>query len=215
MCGRFSLTTSPAAISKHFGFDVNFPIEPRYNIAPSQNILTINAKHEPVLLRWGLIPSWAKDPSIGNKMINARSETVAEKPSFRSAYRSRRCLIPADGFYEWKREGSVKQPYHIRRDDHSLFCFAGLWEGWSGPDAPISSCTIITTDANSLIKPIHHRMPVVVQYNDYGAWLTGDHAETDELMLPYKWVGFETFPVSTYVNNARNQGQECLSELQD
>lgn len=213
MCGRFSLTSSPAAISQHFGFDIQLPIEPRYNIAPSQSILAIKANNEPVMLRWGLIPSWAKDPAIGNKRINARAETVAEKPSFRSAYRSRRCLIPADGFYEWKRKGTVKHPYHIRRDDHGLFCFAGLWEEWSSPKASISSCTIITTDANSLLMPIHHRMPVVVQMSDYGTWLTGDRAATDALMLSYEWLGFAAVPVSSYVNNARNEGRECLSEL--
>ena len=206
MCGRFRLISSPAAISQHFGFDIPLPFEPRYNIAPSQNLLAIKASNEPVMMRWGLIPSWAKDPAIGNKMINARAETVAEKPSFRSAYRSRRCLIPADGFYEWSRQGAVKQPYHIRRDDHGLFCFAGLWEEWSGSEASISSCTIITTDANSLIKPIHHRMPVVVPHHDYGAWLTGDRSETDALLSPYEWLGFAAVPVSSYVNNARNEG---------
>lgn len=207
MCGRFSLAASPATLSQHLGFDITLPIEPRYNIAPAQSILAIKAYNEPVMLRWGLIPAWAKDKSVGYKMINARAETIAEKPSFRSAYRSRRCLIPADGFYEW---GAAKQPYHIRREDRGLFCFAGLWEEWSGPDAMISSCTIITTEANGLLKPIHHRMPVVLQHGDYGAWLGDD---SNHLLETADWPDFEVRPVSTFVNNARNEGLRCIDPL--
>jgi len=211
MCGRFSLTTSPEIISQHFGFSISLLFEPRYNIAPSQDILAINDNHETVMLRWGLIPSWAKDPSIGYKMINARAETVAEKPSFRSAYQSRRCLVPADGFYECKREESVKQPYHIRREDRQPFSFAGLWEEWSGTHESICSCTIITTEANSLLTPIHHRMPVVVRQSDYNIWLSGSRDEVGALLPAYEWSGFEAVPVSTYVNNPRNEGAQCLS----
>lgn len=150
--------------------------------------------------------------SIGYKLVNARAETVAEKPSFKSAYHSRRCLIPADGFYEWKKYGKAKQPYYIRKVNRELFCFAGLWEAWTSKDTGevIESCTIITTEANSLLKPIHHRMPAVIASCDHLSWLSGD---VSELLLPYEWNDFVTIQVSTHVNNVRNDDPECVAEL--
>jgi putative SOS response-associated peptidase YedK len=173
MCGRFTLAQSPEAVAKAFGLDAvpNFP--PRYNIAPSQPVGVIvrgqNApKPEFRLMGWGLIPSWAKDPSIGAKLINARSETLTEKPSFRAAFKYRRCLIPADGFYEWqKTQGGAKQPFYFSMAGNAVFAFAGLWESWND----IESCTILTTAANGLLQPIHDRMPVILSPKDYGRWL--------------------------------------------
>ncbi len=214
MCGRFSLGSTTEAISSFFkGLTIPLPLVPRYNIAPSQEVLAIRSEYEPVMLRWGLIPRWAKDFSIGYKMINARAETVAEKPSFKSAYHSRRCLIPADGFYEWKKEGAHKQPYHIRKTDRELFCFAGLWEEWACKSTGelIESCTIITTEANSLLKPIHHRMPAVILPEAFDRWLASD--SVDELIQPYEWERFEAVPVSTFVNNASNQGFACIERI--
>lgn len=214
MCGRFCLTSTPEAIAEFFGFKVKLHFESRFNISPGQPILVVrqNEGHlEPGMLHWGLIPHWAKDPAINYKMINARSETVAEKPSFRSAYKSRRCLIPADGFYEWKKEGTQKQPYYFHRTDNQFFCFAGLWEYWSNTSAgqDIASCTIITTKANQLMQPIHHRMPVVVSPDYYKNWLSGSIGV--ELFGTDDWPEFESYPVSTYVNNAHHEGPDCIN----
>lgn len=216
MCGRFCLTSTPETIAKFFGFNIGLPFEARYNIAPNQQILAVRQQDdylEPALLRWGLIPSWAKEKSIGYKMINARSETLAEKTSFRSAYKSRRCLIPTTGFFEWKKEEKSKQPYFIHRDDGGIFCFAGLWDAWT--DKPsgevIESCTIITTEANELMKPLHHRMPGIIQPDDYNHW-TSCHSGSD-IIKPSEWQGFEAYPVSTYVNSPKNEGSQCIAEL--
>ena len=213
MCGRYTLTIPLDQLVDHFqGLTIPYPLEPRYNIAPTQNILAIREQREPVILRWGLIPHWSRDTSIGNRMINARAETVAEKPSFESALKSRRCLIPADGFYEWKREGKVKQPYHIRRTDRGIFCFAGLWEHWvdKGSGEHIESCTIITTAANQLLSSIHDRMPVIIPVEAYDQWI--GNQPTDRLLLPYKWVNFEMVSVSTFVNNTSHDGAKCLDK---
>jgi len=211
MCGRYTLTAPLETIFEHFqGIPIPFPLEPRYNIAPTQNILAIKKNRKPGLLRWGLIPPWAKDTSIGNKMINARAETVAEKPSFKSALKSRRCLIPADGFYEWKKEGTHKQPYHIRKCDRSVFCFAGLWEQWKskGSAEQIESCTIITTAANEQLKPLHDRMPVIIPLEAYDQWINNE--SIDQLLLPYEWPDFEMVKASPFVNNANHEGPQCL-----
>jgi len=213
MCGRFTLDKPPKTISSHFGFSLPFNLEPRYNIAPSQKILAIKTDNKPAMLRWGLIPPWAKEKSIGCKMINARSETVTEKPSVRSAYKSRRCLIPATGFFEWKKKEKSKQPYFIHRGDGDIFCFAGLWEAWTDKTSGevIESCTIITTEANELMKPLHHRMPVIIQPDDYNHW-TSCHSGSDK-METYEWQGFDVYPVSTYVNSPKNEGSQCITEL--
>jgi putative SOS response-associated peptidase YedK len=181
MCGRYTLAESPRKLAKRFDVpetpDLPFDGQ-RYNIAPTQQVPIVRQKDkklEMVLAKWGLIPSWAKDMKIGNQLINARADTVATKPSFRSAFKSRRCLIPADGFYEWRKTEDGKQPFHIRMKDKEPFAFAGLWERWRPEEGePVESCTIITTDANELMGPIHNRMPVILAPEDYATWLRTD-----------------------------------------
>jgi putative SOS response-associated peptidase YedK len=224
MCGRFSLRTRLAELLEQILVDEpNLPsFFPRYNIAPTQQVLAVrekpnvaSPKHETVGLRWGLIPSWADDPAIGSRMINARRETVAEKPAFRAALRRRRCLIAADGFYEWKAEGRVKQPYFIHFSDDRPFAFAGLWESWEGPDhSSIESCTILTTEANELMKPIHERMPVILRKQDYARWLSP--AEQDPrlllpLLIPCDSAEMEAYPLSRRVNSPNYDGPDCIA----
>jgi putative SOS response-associated peptidase YedK len=167
-------------------------------------------------MRWGLIPSWADDPKIGYKLINARAETVAGKPAFRNAFRQRHCLIPADGFYEWHAAGTkAKQPWHIRRKDGRPFAFAGLWEHWNAPESPpVESCTIITTDANEVVRPIHDRMPVILDPADYAAWLDPrDPTIAQELLRPCPAEVMTAFPVSSMVNNPKNEDPRCLEAV--
>jgi putative SOS response-associated peptidase YedK len=217
MCGRFTLTMDLSELQELFPW-IDFGVDhhPRYNIAPSQSILAIpnTGDNKAQLFRWGLIPHWAKDPSIGNKMINARGETVSEKPSFKNAYKKKRCLIPADGFYEWKKEGTGKTPYLIRLKSNQPFMLAGLWEKWEPPDEePIYSCTIITTEANELLKSIHPRMPVILEPSSYDLWLdnaTQITVQLDGLLVPFNDQEMETFPVSKVVNNPRNDSDECV-----
>lgn len=224
MCGRFTLTQSIEELVEEFELPDHIleELKPRYNIAPTQTILAIrvdteNQQRKMHPLHWGLVPSWAKDPSIGSRMINARAETLAEKPSFRSAYRSRRCLIPTDGFYEWKKTGSKKQPYYIRMKDESVFAFAGLWENWNGPDETvIDSCTIITTEPNALMADMHHRMPVILSRDQYDHWLNPDNckpAELQPLLQPCAAEKMKAHPVSTYVNRATNDDSQCVKQL--
>jgi len=185
-------------------------ITPNYNIAPTQEVAAVVEEDEKRKLErfhWGLIPSWAKDPAIGNKMINARAETVSEKPSFRKAFKVRRCLILADGFYEWQKMDNGKQPYYIKMQDDSPFAFAGLWEIWGKNGEEIRSCTIITTDANDLMDEIHHRMPVILQPEDYSMWLDPDfdeEASLTSLLKPYPAAAMEAYPVSRRVNKPSN-----------
>jgi putative SOS response-associated peptidase YedK len=168
MCGRYTLyTPTPEALADQFGLAAVPPLAPRFNIAPTQAVPAVRActdrpSRELVLLRWGLVPSWADDVSIGNRLLNARAETVASKPSFRTAFRRRRCLLPADGFYEWKAAGKKKQPYHFHLQDGQVFAFAGLWEEWQRDGEAIFSCTILTTSANDLLVRYHDRMPVIL-----------------------------------------------------
>ncbi len=219
MCGRFTLTLDPGDLQQAFP-DVQIPdgFSPRYNIAPTQPVAVI-ANQAPGKLDffvWGLIPSWAKDPEIGNRLINARAETLAEKPSFRTAYRRRRCLILADGFYEWQEiPGSKgKQPMFIHLKDHQPFAFAGLWELWNAPDgSQIYSCTIITTQPNQLMQPIHNRMPVILPPDAYTRWLDpGERqpAEFDPLLVPYPAEGMAAYPVSRQVNTPQNDSPACI-----
>lgn len=216
MCGRISLGSTAEAIAHIFKLSDAFDLEPRWNIAPGQNILAIRSeegnKPSPALLFWGLIPSWSKDSSISYKMINARSETVSEKPSFRSAYKSRRCLVPVDGFFEWQRSEKQKIPFHIRKVDSSPFALAGLWERWANKESGevVESCALLTTDANSLLKPIHNRMPVIIDECSFAEWLTGEPEHLKRLLLPREWDGYEAVQVSTYVNNTRNEGERCI-----
>ena len=210
MCGRFTETKTAKLVAEHFAAQqVKFDFGPRYNIAPSQDIavVTMNRNGERVLdgYHWGLIPSWAKDESIGNKMINARAETVGEKPSFKNALKRRRCLIPADGFYEWEKVGKSKVPHHIRLREGELFAFAGLWEEWQAPDGkPLRSCTIITTTPNELTEKIHNRMPVILPPDLEEAWLdSGLEPEAALAMLrPYDARQMEEYIVDRKVGNA-------------
>ena len=206
-------------IAEQFDLD-EFPLfPPRYNIAPSQQVAAIRlnpevAKRECVALRWGLIPSWAKDLKIGNQCINAKAETVAEKPAFRAAFKKRRCLVMADGFYEWQLQGKHKQPMWIGLRDRRPFAFAGLWEHWSPKDGePIESCTIITTQPNALMELIHTRMPVILDTKDYAAWLDPAFQHVDilnALLRPFPAEHMTAFPVSTLVNNPRHDAPQCL-----
>jgi len=202
------------------------PFTPRFNIAPSQPAPVVRlAPQQPepqrqlVWLRWGLIPGWAKDPAVGNRMINARSETVAEKPAYRAALRRRRCLVAADGFYEWQRTGGRKQPYLIRMHDESPFAFAGLWEAWEGAEgACVESCTLLTTEPNELMRPIHNRMPVILAPEHYRRWLD-PAVQQPELLLPllrpYPGDQLRADPVSTFVNNPAHEGPRCIEPQRD
>ena len=216
MCGRYSLVASIAELGERFGFDgldVNY--SPSYNVAPTQGVLTVVADSEAssaVRMRWGLIPSWAREASIGSRMINARAETVAEKPSFRTALRRRRCLVPADGFYEWRRTGAGKRPMRITMASGEPFAFAGLWDTWRDPqDEAVTSCTIITTGANDLLRPIYDRMPVILQRDQEDLWLDHDVQEPDVLrkvLIPYNPGAMKAYEVSTLVNSPTNDGPE-------
>ncbi len=222
MCGRFSLTTAPEAMRALFDYE-NFPnLEPRYNIAPTQPVAVVRTDvdggvRELAMLRWGLVPHWARDISIGARMINARAETVASKPAFRDAFAARRCLIAADGFYEWRTEDGSKQPFRIGMKGGAPFAFAGLWESWSAPDGAIlETVTIVTTAANDKLRPIHNRMPVILDRADYAAWLdTGgvDGPTAQALLKPYSSEPMAFYRVNRAVNNARNDSPDCIEPL--
>ena len=229
MCGRFTLASDPEALQQtFFDFDVSIDLSPRYNISPTQAVAVIantptNTEVHPEMgqmafFHWGLIPSWAKDPKIGNRMINARSETLAEKPSFRSAYKRRRCLILADGYYEWKQVPGDrrKQPVYIHLTSQKPFALAGLWEEWQAEerDKPLRSCTIITCPPNALLEKIHHRMPVILPQDAYAAWLSPDEQSAEglqPLLVPYTNEGMEAYTVSTFVNRPTNDSPQCIA----
>lgn len=222
MCGRFTLTKSAEVIAEALDLDEIPRFTPGYNIAPSQPVPVLRLGAETQkrsfdYLYWGLIPSWAKDVSIGAKLINARSETVTEKPSFRTAFKRRRCLIVADGFYEWQRQGSKKQPYYFHLNDHQLFAFAGLWEHWDSVEGDeIQSCTILTTAANDKMQPIHDRMPVILDKTNYDLWLDSTIQSADRLLpllRPYPDAGLHFYPVSLQVNSPRNDSPTCIEPL--
>ncbi len=221
MCGRFTLIANRKKLAEAFaGYELPQALAPRYNIAPSQAVAVIanNEQQKIELFQWGLIPFWAKDPTIGNRMINARAETLAEKPSFKNAYRRRRCLVLADGFYEWKKVNGAKTPMYIQLAGGEPFGFAGLWESWQSPDdSTILSCTIITTTPNDLLAEIHNRMPVILPASAYETWLdpaerSPDHL--DGLLNPYPAAEMTAVPVSTLVNNPKNDVPECVMPQQ-
>jgi putative SOS response-associated peptidase YedK len=222
MCGRFSQSKSAETIAQVFQVNNVPPLTPRYNIAPTQQIQTIlqnaeQSQREFQILHWGLIPSWAKAPKMGARMINARAETVAEKPSFRAAFKQRRCLILADGFYEWQQQQKKKQPFYFRMNDEHPFAFAGLWEHWkSGDGEVINSCTILTTEPNDLMRPVHNRMPVIIDPKDYDLWLDTE-VKTPELLQPllhpYSAEEMTAYPVSTKVNKPVNDSAELINSL--
>jgi len=212
MCGRFSLTANEAELNLRFELEGGAaPYVPRYNGAPTQMLAVITSEnpHKLNYLRWGLIPPWAKDISIGNKMINARAETITEKPSFRTPLFSKRCLVPADGFYEWQQDAN-KQPFRIFVKNNPIFSLAGLWERWKSPEGTvIESFNIITTEANSFMKPIHNRMPVILRREDEKTWLASkDSVEILSMLKPYAPEDMDAFPVSKLVNSPRNEGRE-------
>jgi putative SOS response-associated peptidase YedK len=222
MCGRYTLFKINQ-ILQAFPWIHEPPAEdvPRYNIAPTQPILVV-ANNRPDRFEhfhWGLIPSWAKDPAVGNRMINARAETLAEKPAFRTALRRRRCLVPADGFYEWKKDpdGKTKTPMHIRMKGGDVFAFAGLWDAWHADDGSvIPSCTLITTEPNKLLADIHDRMPVIIQREDYQRWLDPrerDASELAEMLKPYPASEMEARPVSRTVNSPKNDSPDCMESM--
>jgi len=219
MCGRFTLVTAPEIVAEYFELEAVPDLLPRYNIAPTQPapaILVASGRpaREFRTLRWGLIPAWAKDPAIGNRMINARAETVEEKPAFRSAFRRRRCLIVSDGFYEWKKEPHRKQPFYIRMRDDVPFAFAGLWEHWEGPDGTsVDSCAILTTLPNDVLRPIHDRMPVILHPSNYNLWLDPQMDKIDRLkplVCPYPAEEMKAFPVSRRVNSPTRDDPDCI-----
>jgi len=223
MCGRFVLMTPGKDLAERFGLEEVPDLKPRYNIAPTQMVAIIRLDRDTLQRRlaqvkWGLIPSWAKETSIGNRLINARAESASQKPALRSAFKFRRCLVPADGFYEWKKqEGTQKQPYLVRNADGSPFAFAGLWESWTGPDGEtIESCTILTTDANDLTRPIHDRMPVILKPEDYDLWLDPQAKDPEvlkPLLQPYPSEKMKAEPVSPKVNKASYDAPDCVEAV--
>jgi len=220
MCGRYALHSRPEVIALAFGLsDVPASIVPRFNIAPTSDVLIVRSDavggRAAAVVRWGLLPRWAKDPKLAAKLNNARGETVAEKPSFRDAYRKRRCLVPANGFYEWKPIASRKQPYYVYPAQGDLFAFAGLWERWEGPDGLLETCAIITTDANTPMQAIHDRMPVILAPQDYARWLDcRAHAAVADLLVPCPDDAIRTHAVSTAVNRARTDLPELIEPLE-
>jgi putative SOS response-associated peptidase YedK len=212
------LIAPKAMLEALFGLELAGELSPRYNIAPSQPVAAVRAgeggARELTLLQWGLIPSWAKDPAIGSRMINARAETAAEKPSFRAAMKRRRCLIPASGFYEWARVGAAKQPFFIRMKEGRPFALAGLWEQWCGEDgSELETCAILTTSPNEMTAKIHPRMPVIIAPGDYGRWMDPANEKPgtlEPLLRPYPAGEMEAHTVSRHVNNPRNDEPACI-----
>ncbi|WP_407314866.1 SOS response-associated peptidase [Desulfosporosinus sp. SB140] len=223
MCGRFSLIVLVGIIERFGLVQFEFDFLPRYNIAPSQPVPVViheNGSNQLHFFKWGLIPNWAKDESIGNKLINARAETLEEKPSFNRLLAQKRCLILADGFYEWKKEGRIKRPYRITLQDGRpfAFAFAGLWDSWMSPTGQtISSCTIITTAPNTLLEPIHNRMPVILPQDMESFWLDEGvtfNREIKSLLTPFPAEQMVAYEVSSLVNSSRYDGPECVFPVQ-
>lgn len=224
MCGRLVINLSLETITEIHGIiqKIDRDLNPQYNVAPTQDIPIVRQDTDGVrtlsFVHWGLIPSWAKDTSIGSRMINARAETVAEKPAFRAAFKHRRCLIPVSGYYEWQLlPDGRKQPYYIHPNSNTPLNFAGLWEQWQSPEGEnIQSCSIITTAATSTLSSIHERMPVVLTQSAYDIWLDNStpREELSKLLVPVNNMPLKLVPVSTLVNNPRHQGQECIRPVE-
>ena len=218
MCGRFSLHTPESRIREAFNLEHTEPLglNPRFNIAPSQDIPIVrdtDTGPEMTLARWGLVPSWSKESKSKYSTINARIESVAEKPTYRTPFKRRRCLIPADGFYEWKVVNGNKVPHHIRMKDGKVFAFAGLWDHWEGEDCSIESCTIIVMPSNEVMRPIHERMPAIIAPAHYDWWLDSRVTDKQEIMqyltsAPSSQL--TAYPVSTWVNSPRNDDERCI-----
>ncbi len=221
MCGRYMLATPHERLIARFRLQRAAELMPRYNIAPSESVAAIrenvNQERELALLRWGLVPSTTKDTKNGYRMINARAKTLSQRPAFRAAFVHRRCLIPADGFYEWQQTNDSKQPYFIRARDENPLAFAGLWERWQRGQQVIESCTIITTSANESLVPIHHRMPVILPEDTYDLWLdpsAQDPGTLQALLLPYDAKKLVAHAVSKRVHHPKNDDAECIRQLQ-
>ncbi len=218
MCSRYSLTSPPEAVRQLFGYSQEIAFPPRYNVAPTQPVMIVrnalNGSREPVLVRWGLIPSWVKDPGDFTTLINARGETAAAKPSFRAALRHKRCLVPATGFYEWTGKPGSKQPHHIYRRDGQIIAFGGLWEHWMGPDgSEIETMAILTTAANRDMTGLHDRMPLILEPDQFEAWLdcsSGSAKDIAKMIEPGPEGRLQATPVSKRLNNSRNEGPELL-----
>lgn len=218
MCGRYTLRVEGEELAQAFGLAEVPRLEPRYNVAPSQVMPVVclgpEGERELVFLRWGLVPSWAKDPSIGNRLVNARAETLAVKPAFRSAFRHRRCLVPASGFFEWRLADGHKQPCHVRMKDARPFALAGLWEHWQPPQGEaLRTYTLVTTEANALLREVHDRMPVILAPEDYGRWLDPRVPGAEALLRPSPGEAMTWYPVSLRVNNPRHEGPDCIAPL--
>jgi putative SOS response-associated peptidase YedK len=222
MCSRFTLHSRLNLLLQQFSLQAGLDWAPRYNVAPTQRVPIIrvspsSGQREMAPARWGLVPSWAKDVSIGKRLINARAESVASKPSFRAAFKRRRCLVPADGYFEWQKRPSGKQPYYVHRCDNLPFGMAGLWEAWhEDHDDWLETFTVITTDASPMTAPIHDRMPVIVDPRNYLAWLDPDSSDLDSLqamLRPYGGDDFQLDPVDKHVNSPRNDDPLCVSPL--
>ena len=221
MCGRFTLRTRLDELLQLYSIETQLEWEPRFNIAPSQSIAVVrnnpnSDERELTMLRWGLIPSWAKDIRIGHRLINARAETLASKPSFRMAFKSRRCLVLADGFYEWKQAGKNKQPYFIHMADNRPFVFAGLWERWAKSQPAIESCTIITTTSNAIVASIHDRMPVILSGEAAMQWLDRNPDDINSLaslLVPYSDGEMVAYPVMPLVNSPKHDSTDCIRPL--
>jgi putative SOS response-associated peptidase YedK len=225
MCGRYTLTSPEEILRKLFDFGELPDLgPPRYNIAPSQPVVGVTAGKpggrdlQLRLFRWGLVPFWAKDPDIGNRLINARSETASTKPAFRAAMKYRRCLLPADGFYEWKKTDEGKQPYHIGMEGHEPFALAGLWESWDGGGTgPLETCAILTTEPNELLAEVHNRMPVIIPPEHFARWLDPDATDPGELaslLGPYPPGEMTAYPVSRRVNRPTHDAPECIEPIE-
>jgi len=219
MCGRFVMKAPPAELVTRFGLDECADFAPRYNIPPGTDIPVIRQSPEGKcvlhLLRWGLVPHWAKDSSIGAKLNNARGETVSEKPSFRDAFKRRRCLIPASGFYEWATEGKVKQPYYIRLKSGEPMAMGGLWESWKAPDGSIlRTACIVTTTPNAVMEPIHDRMPVIVAPENWQSWLNGMPEEVGGMVAPYKDGELQAWPVSRRVSKTQDDDAGLIEPIE-
>ena len=222
MCGRFTLSTPTNALADLFDVAETFQLPPRYNVAPTNPVAVVrrpdeDAERELALLQWGFIPSWAKEPSVGSRMINARGETAATSPAFRAAFRRRRCLVLSDGFYEWQKLERRKQPFYFRMQDGAPFAFAGLWEHWEGADGSVvQSCTLITGEPNELVRPVHDRMPVILPREHYDLWLDPTVQRVDllqPLLRPYDADQMVAYPVGRFVNNPANDDPDCIRPL--
>ena len=216
MCGRYSLIKKKQELQKRFGVQVQMELFPQYNIAPQQDVVIIRntSPGEITLARWGLLPHWARDETLGYKMINARAETVAERPSFRQLIRSQRCLIPADGFYEWQKAGKQKQPFRVTLKDEGMFAMAGLWDVWRNGEREITTCSIITTAANTLMLGIHERMPVILPPEDEKLWLENRSLEEVlALLKPFEALPLAAYPISTLVNSAAHNDPDIIRPL--